>query len=359
MEEFRDSSRRNFLLQAATGVVGLTLTSAFGEALGNPETMFGSDGRSEAPLAPSEKKLVPVMITPFKTDGRIDFDGVSRLTDFYLAAGAKGFFANCLSSEMYFIDERERVALTQHVTKYVNNKVSVVSTGSFGDNLVKQSECTKEIYGTGVDAVILITSHFASKGDSDDVLIGNFEKFFGLTGNIPLGTYECPSPYKRLVTSKVFQALLSSNRLIYHKDTSEDINKIKENLSMLKGSKLAFFNAHTATALPSLQLGGAGLSPISANFYPEIMAWLCANANNPAKSEDARWIQDELKKMEPVISKGYPVSSKYFLIKRGMKMEMLVRSKRTLTPEQMAGLDDAHKVFLGWCDRLAIKPVRF
>ncbi len=50
-------------------------------------------------MSNSEKKFVPVMITPFNLKAKVDFDVVSRLVDFYLAAGVKGFFANCLSSE--------------------------------------------------------------------------------------------------------------------------------------------------------------------------------------------------------------------------------------------------------------------
>ena len=52
-----------------------------------------------------EKKFVPVMITPFQHNGKIDLDNLSRLIDFYLAAGVKGFFANCASSEMYQLSE--------------------------------------------------------------------------------------------------------------------------------------------------------------------------------------------------------------------------------------------------------------
>ncbi len=56
-----------------------------------------------------EKRFVPVMITPFNLKAKIDFDMVERLVDFYLAAGVSGFFANCLSSEMYSISEDERL----------------------------------------------------------------------------------------------------------------------------------------------------------------------------------------------------------------------------------------------------------
>src|SRR3954464_14661897 len=117
------------------------------------------------------KKFVPVMITPFNLKAKIDFDVVSRLIDFYLAAGVKGFFANCLSSEMFSISEDERLELTKHIVDYVNGRVPVVATGSFGLTIEDKAEFTKRIYNTGVDAVILITGHYANVDDSEEVLL--------------------------------------------------------------------------------------------------------------------------------------------------------------------------------------------
>src|SRR3954466_2130500 len=133
----------------------------------------------------NDKKFVPVMITPFNLKAKVDYGVVSTLIDFYLAAGVKGFFANCLSSEMYSISEDERLELTAHIVRYVNGRVPVVATGSFGLTINDKAEFTKQIYDTGIDAVILITGHFANIEDGDDVLLKNFERMFKLTGNIP------------------------------------------------------------------------------------------------------------------------------------------------------------------------------
>ena len=351
-------SRRVFFQTVATGALGLIAGGAVIGGISDQE-LIGDTLILPPGMRREAKRLIPVMITPYKQDMTIDFDGVSRLTDFYMAAGAKGFFANCLSSETFYLTNAERVELTRHVVKYINGKVSVVSTGSFGKSLNEQVECTKAIHDTGVNSVILISGHFAQKADSDDTLIKNFDAFFARTGNIPLGTYECPLPYKRVLSPEVFKFLVGNERLVYHKDTCEDINKIQVKLGLIKHSKMEFYNAHTATGLASMQMGGNGMSPISANFYPEILAWLCENATNASKRTDALWIQEEIRKMEPVISKLYPISAKYFLMKRGLPIALSCRSKsQKITVEQQAILDNAYKVFLGWCDRLSITPVR-
>ncbi|SFP84921.1 dihydrodipicolinate synthase family protein [Parafilimonas terrae] len=306
-----------------------------------------------------EKKFVPVMITPFNLKAKIDFDAVSALIDFYLAAGVKGFFANCLSSEMYSITEDERLELTKHVVDYVNGRVPIVATGSFGLTLNDKAIFTKKIYDTGIDAVILITGHYAKVEDNDETLLRNFKAMLQLTGNIPLGLYECPAPYKRILSAPIFKTLLQTNRFVYHKDTSIEIAQVKAKLDILKDNDtLEFYDAHTPNAMYSLQMGAKGMSSISGNFYPEILVWMCNNATNPDKQEDVKWLQQELTRVDPIIHNAYPMSAKYFLQKRGLPVRTISRAVAVqLTPQQRKTLDEIHDSFLSWCERLQINPV--
>jgi 4-hydroxy-tetrahydrodipicolinate synthase len=261
---------------------------------------------------------------------------------------------------MYSISEDERLELTSFIVKYVNGRAPVVATGSFGLTVEDKAEFTKKIYDTGINAVILITGHYANVEDSDEILLRNFDRMFKLTGNIPLGMYECPAPYKRIIGPDVFKTLLSANRLVYHKDTSIDLEKVKAKLDILKdsGNSLEFYDAHTPNAMYSLQMGAKGMSSISGNFYPEILVWMVNNANDPAKIEEVKWLQSELSRVDPLIHVAYPMSAKYFLRKRGLPVRTISRATALeLTPAQKQTLDEIHESFLQWCERLSIKPV--
>lgn len=305
-----------------------------------------------------QKKFVPVMITPFNLKAQIDHDMVEQLIDFYLEAGVKGFFANCLSSEMYSISEDERLELTRHVVRYVNGRAPVVATGSFGLTIPDKALFTQKIHDTGVDSVIMITGHFANIDEPDDILLQRFEQLFSLTGNIPLGLYECPAPYKRVITPEILATLLATNRLIYHKDTSCSVENVRAKLAVTAGSRLEFYDAHTPNAVASMKMGAAGMSSISGNFYPEILVWLCNHMNDESKQEDVRWIQAELQRVDPLIHIGYPLSAKYFLQLRGLPVRTISRAHALeLTPEQKGTLQQIYRDFKGWCDRLQIKEV--
>ena len=309
----------------------------------------------------AEKKFVPVMLTPFNLKAQVDLDVVSQLIDFYLAAGVKGLFANCLSSEMYSISEPERLELTRHIVRYVNGRVPVVATGSFGLTIEDKVEFTHKIYNTGVNAVILITGHYANVDDGDDILLRNFRKMFQLTDNIPLGLYECPAPYKRILSPRVFRELVESKRIVYHKDTSIDREKVQEKLQILQSiqnTRFEFYDAHTPNAVFSLQHGAKGMSSIAGNFYPEILVWICEHATDPAYAEEVNWLQAELTRVDPLIHVAYPMSAKYFLRKRGLPVRTISRTHPLeLTIEQKKVLDEIYESFIGWCGRLKITPV--
>ena len=305
-----------------------------------------------------DKKFVAVMITPFNLKAKVDWEALNSLIGFYMAAGVKGLFANCLSSEMFSISEDERLEITKYIVDRVKGRVPVVATGSFGLTIEDKADFTKKIYYTGIDAAIMVTGHFANVDDADDVLLRNFDKMFQLTGNIPLGMYECPAPYKRIISAGLFKQLLEAGRLIYHKDTSIIQDQVKEKLAILKATgnnTLEFYDAHSPNAMFSLRHGAKGMSSISGNFYPEILVWMCNNANNPDKQEDVKWLQSEISRVDPLIHQAYPMSAKYFLAKRGLPIRTISRTfALELTIAQKKTLDDIYTDFLGWCDRLGI-----
>lgn len=305
-------------------------------------------------MTKEEKKFVPVMLTPFDLKAKPDLAVISALVEFYLEAGAKGLFANCLSSEMYSISEDERLEITRHIVKEVNGRVPVVATGSFGFTIEDKALFTKQIYDTGVDAVIQITGHFAKVDEGEDRLLQNFEKMCGLTEAIPLGLYECPAPYKRVLSAEALRTLVATERFIYHKDTSIDLQQVKAKLEVVKGSKLEFYDAHTPNAMHSLQWGAIGMSSISGNFYPEIMVWMCDHASDPEKAEKVAWLQSELTRVDPLIHEAYPMSAKYFLQKRGVPIRPISRAHvLQLTPAQKQRLDELCDSFLQWREVLS------
>ncbi len=284
--------------------------------------------------------FIPVMLTPFLDSGEVDYEGLKSLTEFYLEAGCAGLFANCLSSEMYELSVQERLDVTRTVVEQVAGRVPVVSTGTFGGPIAEQAEFVKRIYDTGVQAVIAISGLIAAEDESDEVFLKNAKELIALTDDIPLGFYECPVPYKRLINSDVLSELVKTGRVVYHKDTCLDLEEVKRRIHVGKGYKFGLYDAYMVNAVASLQAGAAGLSCIQGNIYPELVVWICANYNNADRQEDVKRVQQFFVDCMDIVHAAYPTIAKYSLQKRGFPILTYTRRDvGELTDELKEGMD--------------------
>lgn len=273
------------------------------------------------------KEFIPVMLTLFKENGEIDIDGMTALTELYLHAGARGLFANCQSSEMYQLSDEEKLLIIKHSIKVANGRVPVVAVGNFGNTIRDQANFIQRVYDTGVEAVIVVTSLIANEDDSDEIFESRIFELFDLTGNIPLGFYECPEPYKRVLSAEQLGKFVATGRIIYHKDTCLDIDLIKAKLNATKQfDSFGLYDAYAVNAVASLNAGARGLSCIQGNYFPELIVWLCNHYQDTGSAEQVNRVQQFLTTHMDVIHHAYPVVAKYYLQKKGLKISTYTRT---------------------------------
>jgi 4-hydroxy-tetrahydrodipicolinate synthase len=287
------------------------------------------------------KEFIPVMLTPFKQNGEVDYNGLTQLTEFYLQSGAKGLFANCLSSEMYDLNEAERLDVVRHVVKTVNGAVPVVATGTFDKSLAKQADFIKKIYDTGTEAVIIITAMMADKEEGDEVFNQRVFDLFDQTGTIPLGFYECPIPYKRLISAEQLKMFVQTGRITYHKDTCLDLEQVKAKVKAGLGHKFGLYDAYMVNSIESLKAGAAGLSCIQGNYFPKLIVWLCENYYKPELASEVERVHSFFVRNMDVMHDFYPFSAKYCLQKQGLDITTVVRVQSTPFPSAVIDQIDA------------------
>jgi len=254
--------------------------------------------------------VFPTMITPFCDDGSVDRGCLEALTEWYIASGCVGLFATCLSSEMYDLSEEERLELARIVKARANGRVPVVASGTFGGRIEEQAAFVNRM-AKEVDAVVVITSNLATKDESDEVWLENAKQLLSLT-TCSLGFYECPVPYKRVLSPELLSWAAASGRFLFHKDTcciSEQIHAKVQAVAAGR-SNFRFYNANVETLKFSNEIGGAGFSGISANFYPWLHVRLCSADTSES---DKNKIQRFLSVAELGVCDGYPKSAKAYL----------------------------------------------
>ena len=280
--------------------------------------------------------VYPTMVTPYTQDNKIDYGAVEALLHWYKDRGVAGVFAICQSSEIFFLSFEERLELLRFIMAHKPADMTIVASGHVADDRERQIEEAKRFIAEGIDAYVFIANRFAAADESDDALWERMEHAADSLPEIGLGVYECPYPYKRVLTPELMGRMAQTGRYQFLKDTCCDIDMIRRKLNAVEGSPLKIFNANSATLLESLRAGCAGFSGVMANFHPELYADLCACWKTDP--ERAKKLQAFTGFASVAECQCYPVNAKYYLQLEGLPLNIdsRARDKREFTPSRQA-----------------------
>lgn len=276
----------------------------------------------------------PTMITPFTAGNEIDEAALERVVEWYINRGVHGLFAVCQSSEMFALTLEEKVRLAESVVRLTRGRIPVIASGHTSDGLEAQIVEIRRLSETGIDAFVLVTNRLAESAESDEVWKRNAERLLERIPDVAFGLYECPYPYKRLMTPELLRWCESTGRFRFLKDTCCNVDQLKAKLEAVRGSGLRIFNANSATLLDSLKLGAAGFSGVMANFHPQLYVWLVEKwADEPLW---ATRLQSFLGLASAIERQNYPVNAKYHMQLEGLPVTTVTRVKdvRTFLPNE-------------------------
>ena len=267
----------------------------------------------------------PVMITPFTADNKIDYDAVLKIIEWYDKEGVTGIFAVCQSSEMFFLSKAERLQLARFVIDNTPKHMGVVVSGHVAHDVEDQIREAQAIVDAGADSYVFISNQFARMDEDDDVAKKRIEYLIDHIEAESFGVYECPVPYKRLLTPEMLKWMAGTGKFAFLKDTCCDLNELKAKCDAVRGTDLKIYNANAATLLESLKMGCAGYSGVMANFHAGLYAWLCANyEKEPVRAQQ---MMNFLGAASLTECQVYPVNAKYHMNLVGVKMDLMTRTK--------------------------------
>ncbi len=276
------------------------------------------------------KGIWPTMLTPYTERGEIDLDAVGRMVEWYADAGCSGIFAVCQSSEMFYLSLEERLKLAGAVVDAAGERMEVIASGHVADDYSEQIEELGAMAQTGVKAVVMVSNRFTGADEPDDVWIERAQSALDALPGITLGLYECPHPYKRLLSERVLEWCAASGRFAFLKDTCCDARRIRRRIQAIHRASdsaqvppLRLFNANTMTLLESLRDGAAGFSGVMANLHPELYVWLYQNWR--AKPQTAESVQALMTLLSTLEDRAYPICAKQHMSDVGIPMTLVSR----------------------------------
>ncbi|VUS69170.1 dihydrodipicolinate synthase family protein [Klebsiella spallanzanii] len=260
--------------------------------------------------------IIPVMLTPFTDDNVVDYPGLGNLIDWYIANGADALFAVCQSSEMQFLTLEERVELAKFVVDYTQKRIPVIASGHISDDLDAQIAELSAMAQTGIDALVLVTNHLDPENQGTDAFKHHLDAILAaLPSSMALGLYECPAPYRRLLSDEELMYCAASGRFRVLKDVSCDLPTVIRRVELVKETPMAIVNANAAIAWEAMQAGSKGFCGVFTNFHPDLYHWLYHHgAQHRDAAEPLAWFLSLSAVTETI---GYPKNAKIFHQKRG------------------------------------------
>jgi 4-hydroxy-tetrahydrodipicolinate synthase len=189
---------------------------------------------------------------------------------------------------------------------------------------------------TGVDGIVLVTNRLDSENRGTEVFRASLNALLAaLPADLPLGLYECPAPYRRLLADDELKACIDTGRFVMLKDVSCDLATVKRRIALARGSGFAVINANAAIARDAMRAGSRGFCGVSTNIHPDLYAWLYRAADTPLADELAQFLVTAAL----FEAYGYPAIAKVYQQRLGTFASIRCRVFTDDVREKVWGLD--------------------
>lgn len=261
------------------------------------------------------KGLGVALITPFTTDGSIDFEALRRLVNFQIENGTSYIVALGTTAETPTLSSKEKDDVIKCIIKEVNNRIPVV-VGIGGNNTTALVEEFKKTNFNGIDAVLSVTPYY-NKPTAE----GLYQHYCMISevSPVPLILYNVPGRTGiNMSAETTIRIARDCKNIIAIKEASGNLKQIEE---IIKNSPEGFkvISGDDAVTSSVIEMGGIGVISVFGNAFPKEMSWLVNNAL-AGNSLNARVkMEEEFNELFHLIFvEGNPSGVKSILHQKGM-----------------------------------------
>ncbi|MCB0804074.1 MAG: 4-hydroxy-tetrahydrodipicolinate synthase [Flavobacteriales bacterium] len=205
------------------------------------------------------------LVTPFNSDGTVDFVGLTALVEHVIQGGLDFLVVLGTTGETATLEMDEQIAILSHVKK-VNNARRPIVLGIGGNNTAQVISNYQSFDLEGVTA-ILTASPYYNKPTQEGIY--QHYKAIASISSLPILLYNVPGRTASNMTAQTTLRLANDfENIIGIKEASANMDQV---MQILKNKPDNFFltSGEDALAFPISVLGGVGVISVVANAYPK------------------------------------------------------------------------------------------
>ena len=273
--------------------------------------------------------LSTALVTPFKSDGSIDFEALKRLLDKQIAGKVDYLVVLGTTGEAATLSTEERLQVRTFVKDYIAGRLPLV-LGVGGNNTAAVCETLQNDDLTGFAAILSVCPYYNKPSQE-----GLFRHFCAIAESSPLPVilYNVPGRTGVNLLPETVMRIYNAHpdKIIGIKEASGNLDQIKHLISLAKEQAiinyhLSIISGDDGLAADVMQAGGVGLISVLSNAFPEEAGRLVREADKTLQTA-----------LNPLISllfkEGNPAGIKTVLAQQGVIANIL---RLPLVPNSLA-----------------------
>lgn len=210
------------------------------------------------------------LATPFDSQGRLDFDGWSRLLDFQLEGGTQALVVAGSTGEAHMLEGDEFARLLAHAVRQVNGRVPVIAGtgGVTTDEAIANTRLASEL---GADAALVVTPWYVRPSQA-----GLLRHFLVLADavDLPMILYNVPSRTACDMLPATVLQLREHPRIVGIKEAVADPQRIQA-MAGLVNEHFVYLSGDDGSAAQAMLAGAAGTVSVIVNLLPKPFRSMC------------------------------------------------------------------------------------
>ena len=196
-------------------------------------------------------RLITAMVTPFKADLSIDWEGVEKLAVHLQDTGHDGIAVNGTTGEAPTTSDEEKVEIIKVVKKATGGKLKIVAGA--GNNETSHSvEQAKMAAAAGADGLLVVTPYYNKPPQAG--IEAHFKAMADAT-DVPVMLYDIPGRTGIAIEPDTICRLAEHKNIVALKDAKGDVASTSW---VIKRSGIPVYSGDDILNLPLLSVGAVG-----------------------------------------------------------------------------------------------------
>lgn len=220
-------------------------------------------------------RVLTAMVTPFDSDGNIDFEAAKSLAQYLIQNGSDGLVVSGTTGESPTIYRDEKFELFKVVKEAVGKDVPVLAgTGSYStkESIILSQGAEK----AGVDGLLTVVPYYNKPSQE-----GLYQHFKAIAENtsLPIMLYNVPSRTSLNMAAETVARLAEIENIVAIKESTGDMDQMTD-LRRRTPDNFLIYSGDDAMTLPMLALGAHGVVSVASHLVgKQIKAMIDAYVN--------------------------------------------------------------------------------